>query len=337
MNPCQPNITTSQISPQQGDVISWIWSSVFGEDYIYQRNSSWAEPYTFSGKEKDSETGYSYFGARYYDSDLSVWLSVDPLSDKRLGLSSYNYCQLNPIMRIDPTGNIDVEGVGHNRGRISRYKRKAIRMANKSGLNWNNPSDRSQIHSAMREKYKGRRFMYLETGNSNQDHYGGWYTTSSFLDSQDGTQSISYVSKKEKPNLIPTVDDNKSTTWDFEAKGEYGNIYIDIVPYDNGTKTSVPFYFSVFDQDGNEVVKSKNLSKNGVSLHFTRPGSFSIFYSPSEEAQHHDGTDKSKTWSAPVFSVSIINYYQVSKTKQPAIVGSSYVSFRKFLKSERKH
>ena len=27
----------------------------FGEDYIYQRNSSWNVPYTFSGKEKDAE------------------------------------------------------------------------------------------------------------------------------------------------------------------------------------------------------------------------------------------------------------------------------------------
>ena len=32
-----------------------------------------------TGKERDSETGFSYFGARYYDSDiLTGWLSVDP-------------------------------------------------------------------------------------------------------------------------------------------------------------------------------------------------------------------------------------------------------------------
>jgi hypothetical protein len=30
--------------------------------------------YTFYAKEKDDETQYSYFGARYYDSDLSVWV-----------------------------------------------------------------------------------------------------------------------------------------------------------------------------------------------------------------------------------------------------------------------
>jgi len=78
-----------------------------GEDFIYQRNSSWAVPYTFSGKEKDAETGYSYFGARYYDSDLSVWLSVDPLADQRSWVSPYSYCQNNPIGKVDPTGAFD--------------------------------------------------------------------------------------------------------------------------------------------------------------------------------------------------------------------------------------
>ena len=34
-----------------------------------------------TGKERDSETGFSYFGARYYDSDLMTgWLSVDPMA-----------------------------------------------------------------------------------------------------------------------------------------------------------------------------------------------------------------------------------------------------------------
>ena len=40
-----------------------------------------AKTYTFSAKEKDAETGLSYFGSRYYSSDLSLWLSVDPMSD----------------------------------------------------------------------------------------------------------------------------------------------------------------------------------------------------------------------------------------------------------------
>ena len=61
--------------------------------------------FTFTGKERDSETGYSYFGARYYDSDiLTGWLSVDPLADKYPSLSPYAYCAWNPVKLVDPDG-----------------------------------------------------------------------------------------------------------------------------------------------------------------------------------------------------------------------------------------
>ena len=63
-----------------------------------------AESYTFSAKEKDSETGLSYFGSRYYSSDLSIWLSVDPMSDKYASLSPYVYCADNPVKLVDPNG-----------------------------------------------------------------------------------------------------------------------------------------------------------------------------------------------------------------------------------------
>ena len=60
--------------------------------------------HTFSAKEKDTETGLSYFGSRYYSSDLSIWLSVDPMSDKYASLSPYVYCANNPIKLVDPNG-----------------------------------------------------------------------------------------------------------------------------------------------------------------------------------------------------------------------------------------
>ena len=66
--------------------------------------------YTFSAKERDSETGLSYFGSRYYSSDLSIWLSVDPMSDKYASLSPYVYCADNPLKLVDPNGEEVVEG-----------------------------------------------------------------------------------------------------------------------------------------------------------------------------------------------------------------------------------
>ncbi len=60
--------------------------------------------FTFSAKEKDSETGLSYFGSRYYSSDLSIWLSVDPMADKYPSMSPYVYCANNPVKLVDPNG-----------------------------------------------------------------------------------------------------------------------------------------------------------------------------------------------------------------------------------------
>jgi len=61
----------------------------------------------FTAKELDNETSYTYFGDRYYDSEMSVWLSVDPLSDKYPSLSPYCYTADNPVVLVDPRGMLD--------------------------------------------------------------------------------------------------------------------------------------------------------------------------------------------------------------------------------------
>ena len=62
-------------------------------------------PSSFTGKERDEETGYGYFGARYMDHELmTMWLSVDPMADKYPGISPYAYCAWNPVIATDPFG-----------------------------------------------------------------------------------------------------------------------------------------------------------------------------------------------------------------------------------------
>lgn len=41
---------------------------------------------------------------RHYNADLSLWLSVDPMSDKYPGVSPYAYCANNPVRLVDPDG-----------------------------------------------------------------------------------------------------------------------------------------------------------------------------------------------------------------------------------------
>ena len=82
------------------------WSMSFDtiENIVNQYFDIVSSRFTFSAKEKDTETGFSYFGSRYYSSDLSIWLSVDPQASKYPSLSPYVYCANNPIKLVDPNG-----------------------------------------------------------------------------------------------------------------------------------------------------------------------------------------------------------------------------------------
>lgn len=86
--------------------------------------------FTFSGKEKDPETGYHYFGARYYNSDLSLWLSVDPMADKYPSLSPYNYCAWNPMKLVDPDGNAIKSSNKYSRKMINIYLKEQFGKKN---------------------------------------------------------------------------------------------------------------------------------------------------------------------------------------------------------------
>ena len=61
-------------------------------------------PYLFNAKEFYEETGLYYYGARYYDPRLSLWLSIDPKEEKYSNVSTYCYVISNPLKYTDPTG-----------------------------------------------------------------------------------------------------------------------------------------------------------------------------------------------------------------------------------------
>jgi RHS repeat-associated protein len=63
--------------------------------------------YKFTGKERDSETGNDYFGARYYASNFGRFVSPDPLGGNLTNpqsLNRYTYVRNNPLGLTDPTG-----------------------------------------------------------------------------------------------------------------------------------------------------------------------------------------------------------------------------------------
>ena len=97
--------SASWITDNGGVAVQHLQYLPYGERYVDQRVTGYQERFTFTGKERDEETGYGYFGARYIDHELTtMWLSVDPMSDKYPGISPYAYCAWNPVKLVDPDG-----------------------------------------------------------------------------------------------------------------------------------------------------------------------------------------------------------------------------------------
>ena len=92
------------ITDYTGAPIQYIHYAPYGELIANQQMIGYDERYKFTGKERDTETGYDYFGARFYDHRKGFWNSVDPLADKYPNVTPYLYCNGNPIMLVDPTG-----------------------------------------------------------------------------------------------------------------------------------------------------------------------------------------------------------------------------------------
>ncbi|MFA5540143.1 MAG: RHS repeat-associated core domain-containing protein [Bacteroidales bacterium] len=113
VNPDEPSFyyttdhlgSSSYITNDLGQTTQIIAYMPYGEDWVNRNfTQNFRSNYKYNGKEKDPESGYYNYGARYYYDWASIWLSVDPMSDKYPHLTSYNYCANNPIMLVDPDG-----------------------------------------------------------------------------------------------------------------------------------------------------------------------------------------------------------------------------------------
>jgi len=62
------------------------------------------QPFRFTGREYDAETGLYYYRARYYSPDMRRFISEDPLRFAAGDVNFYAYVWNNPVNFIDPMG-----------------------------------------------------------------------------------------------------------------------------------------------------------------------------------------------------------------------------------------
>ncbi len=83
------------------------------------------QPYKYNGKELDMMHGLNMYdySARYYESTIGRFTTIDPLAEKYYSWSPYAYCANNPILMIDPTGK-DWIIVSHDGKELRRVEEK---------------------------------------------------------------------------------------------------------------------------------------------------------------------------------------------------------------------
>ena len=97
----------------------------------------------FTGKERDTESGLDYFGARYYGSSMGRFMSPDPSAlafanpANPQSLNLYSYALNNPLRLIDPTGLTVCDGgisdAGPNQGNEDYYDTDSEQECRDSG------------------------------------------------------------------------------------------------------------------------------------------------------------------------------------------------------------
>lgn len=95
----------------KGNVISVINSAGMQEaQYKYNafgkllaKSGTLEQPFQFSTKRYEPQTGLNYYGYRLYNPSIERWMNRDPLSEKG-GINLYAFVQNDPVNMIDPFG-----------------------------------------------------------------------------------------------------------------------------------------------------------------------------------------------------------------------------------------
>ena len=98
------------LTDEQGNIVESYEYSAYGVPTIRDKNgriidsSLTGNPFMFTGREYDSETGLYFYRARYYDPAVGRFISEDPIGFQGGDLNLYAYVRNNPVNTKDPMG-----------------------------------------------------------------------------------------------------------------------------------------------------------------------------------------------------------------------------------------
>ena len=215
--------SASWITDCGGVAVQHIQYLPYGEPYINQRaaGTTYSERFRFTGKERDEETGYGYFGARYMDYELlTSFLSVDRYASKYPFISPYAYCAWNPIKLTDPNGDT-IRPVPGSSPEFIAYLNQAIQYLIDNGAD--------DVYSQLQSNTA---IVYVE-GISFQDAYDiaynpasnqiQWCPVAGIYTSEEIMMSPATVLEHEMDHALQTLQNPEQQLVDFATSSDYSN------------------------------------------------------------------------------------------------------------------
>ena len=226
--------SSSYITDREGRITQHTEYIAFGEVLFEEHSTSRTMPYLFNGKELDTETGLYYYGARYYDPRVSLWLNVDPLAEKAPNWTPYRYGFNNPIQYTDPTGMFESRKDARTYrkennidGRIIRNKDKTYSIIDKNNIVYTRGDDSQYTLDAHRNDGVIEEILLQKTKSS-------WKTTIFDITSTsiDIVENLKWnkMSTAQKSKFVWDVNKKLASKMGYKLRGSTSSWYRQKIP-----------------------------------------------------------------------------------------------------------
>jgi RHS repeat-associated protein len=194
-----------------GEIVQHVEYVPFGEVFIEERNNVWNTPYLFNAKELDEETGNYFFGKRYYDPRISIWLSTDPLQEKYPHISTYAYTFQNPIKYVDPNGKEPIKSQAVSLSELIRALASVRASSLEDIVSWYGGID-NRWAAVARKGMLNERYVYSKSW--------GWIDMRHFSAAAYGTDlllaSSNDILKRGEETELAQERANNASAWSYE-------------------------------------------------------------------------------------------------------------------------